>query len=825
MNAFDQVDWGWNMKLTCNSHDIPGYPRLSAIALAIFLLLSASVAAASSAYVRVNQAGYETGNSPFHAYLMSTVPESGARFKVVNSEGHVVYESAIGALLGTWSNSTKLVYDVYALDFSAAGGDVYTISVEGPATATSPQFAVDAPDVLYPGLLLNTLWFYETERDGPDYIPNALRTAPGHQNDKNTTVYDTPPLNSNDLIITTGTPLTPTGAVIDGDGGWWDAGDYMKYVETISYTTALMEIGVRDFPNQMGPNAPQNPAAPPVSVSYSGNADGAPTSSDFSKEAQFGFAWLMEMWDDTSKTLYYQVDNSQDWKNFPNLETEYDIWTLPQAADDYKHCTTDYFYICYRPGFIAAPAGSQISPNLAGRMAAAFAEYYQLYRTTDPTTAKQALRNAEDIFALANTSLPDPAKSVNGGSCPSDCLLTIMPFDGYPENVWDDDMELGATELYFALVSAQEKLPAGLPVSDPEKYLADAAHYASRYITKIYDTGNEDTLNLYDVSGLAHFELYRALGMAGDPRGLAVNQRTMLKALKNQLGVAITQSGKDAWGFGIPWQYGDTTSHGAGLAVMASELYYLTSSNGYNSHAQNWLGNIFGGNSWGSSFIVGDGTTFPNCIQHQVANLVGALDGTSGGTPILWGAASEGPASAATSGTLPGMKLCPANGVDTFKIFNGNDGKYNRSEVAVYRDNVQSYSTTEPAVDLTSTSFLMFSWRIAGRPSFWTSVILSAHPRTISRGGRDSVARLTVTVKSSGAGAPRGSVRFYLDSASGQLLGEASLRDCSQSTSTARLRVRASDLRFGANHVVAYFSGDGNDGPSASFPVSVRVKE
>ena len=400
-----------------------------------------------------------------------------------------------------------------------------------------------------------------------------------------------------------------------------------------------------------------------------------------------------------------------------------------------------------------------------------------------------------------------------------------MPFDGYPENVWDDDMELGATELYFALRSAQEKLPAGLPVSDPEKYLADAAHYAARYITKIYDTGNEDTLNLYDVSGLAHFELYRALGMAGDPRGLAVNQRTMLKALKNQLGVAITQSGKDAWGFGIPWQYGDTTSHGAGLAVMASELYYLTSSNGYNSRAQNWLGNIFGGNSWGSSFIVGDGTTFPNCIQHQVANLAGALDGTSGGTPILWGAASEGPASAATSGTLPGMKLCPANGVDTFKIFNGNDGKYNRSQVAVYRDNVQSYSTTEPAVDLTSTSFLMFSWRIAGRPSFWTSSIVSVHPRSVSRGGRDSVARLTVTVKSTGPGAPRGSVRFYLDSASGQLLGEASLRDRSQSTSTARLRVRASDLRFGVNHIVAYFSGDGNDGPSASFPVSVRVKE
>jgi endoglucanase len=39
---------------------------------------------------------------------------------------------------------------------------------------------------------------------------------------------------------------------IDAASGWWDAGDYMKYVETVSYTTALMEIGIRDFPNQMG---------------------------------------------------------------------------------------------------------------------------------------------------------------------------------------------------------------------------------------------------------------------------------------------------------------------------------------------------------------------------------------------------------------------------------------------------------------------------------------------------------------------------------------------------------------------------------------------
>jgi hypothetical protein len=59
------------------------------------------------------------------------------------------------------------------------------------------------------------------------------------------------------------------------------------------------------------------------------------------------------------------------------------------------------------------------------------------------------------------------------------------------------------------------------------------------------------------------------------------------------------------------------------------------------------------------------------------------------------------------------MILCPANGVDPFKKFNGNGGAFDPSQNAVYQDNVQSFSTTEPAIDLTATSFLMWSWRMA----------------------------------------------------------------------------------------------------------------
>jgi endoglucanase len=147
---------------------------------------------------------------------------------------------------------------------------------------------------------------------------------------------------------------------------------------------------------------------------------------------------------------------------------------------------------------------------------------------------------------------------------------------------------------------------------------------------------------------------------------------------------------------------------------MASELYYLTGTSGYNTYAQHWLANVLGTNAWGVSFIVGDGTTFPNCLQHQVANLAGAFNGSSGGTPILWGAVVEGPNGAATRGAVSGMIACPAKGTDTSAIFNGNDS--GASGTAEFRDTMQSYSNSEPAIDLTASSFLAFSWRLAGTP-------------------------------------------------------------------------------------------------------------
>ena len=61
----------------------------------------------------------------------------------------------------------------------------------------SPAFRIDTPRQLYATAMANSLSFYQNERDGPDFIPSALRTAPGHLNDENAMTYLIPDVNSN----------------------------------------------------------------------------------------------------------------------------------------------------------------------------------------------------------------------------------------------------------------------------------------------------------------------------------------------------------------------------------------------------------------------------------------------------------------------------------------------------------------------------------------------------------------------------------------------------------------------------------------------------
>jgi endoglucanase len=420
------------------------------------LTTAAARAATATAFVRVDQLGYTGASQAKRAYLMASAPETGAMFSVKDGSGAVVYSAPVSADLGKWSPSYP---HVYAIDFSqVTASGTYVITVTGPVAAASPGFRIDTGPGLYSGALANSLSFYQNERDGPDFIASALRTAPGHLNDQNAMTYLTPNANSSGHFKG---DLTPLGVTVNAAGGWWDAGDYLKFVQTTSYTADLLLLGVRDFPNQMG----------------AGSA-----TSDFTAEAKFGADWLLRMWDDPTRTFYYQVGIGEG-----NSATagDHDIWRLPQADDTYGGTDPRYRYIRSRPVFRAGPPGSPISPNLAGRDAAALAEAFQVFKASDPAFAARCLLAAEHIFDLANTA-------------PGGNLLTVIPFSFYPETEWRDDLELGAAELYFAVAGGG--LPAGMPHTDPLFYLGRAAHWANAYITGPNDAA--DTLNLYDTDRL-----------------------------------------------------------------------------------------------------------------------------------------------------------------------------------------------------------------------------------------------------------------------------------------------------------------------------------
>jgi hypothetical protein len=611
-----------------------------------------------SAYVRVNQVGYISGETK-RAILMATGSESGATFNVINTaNGHSVYSAPIGASQGSWSSAFP---DTYLLDLTQVQTrGSYTIQVDGPIAASSPTFKIDTGANLYSALLPNALFFYLAQRDGPDVNPAVMSRRPSHLTDQQASIYSTP-IYKNDVLQSN---LNKIGGPIDVSGGWFDAGDYVKFVETASYTDAVMLFAARQYPSL-----------------FTGG------SADFNNEGKYGLDWLRKMWDNTSKTLYYQVSIGDG--NGKTILGDHDFWRLPQADDRLNVKPGDpAYYVKYRPVFRAGPAGSSISPNLAGRLAADFGLCYQLYHNSNPTYAAQCLASGENIFDLAKTS------SVGQ-------LLTAAEYDYYPEVEWRDDLELGATELYFA--TATGKLPPGLPHTDPMYYLQKAAHWARQYMLSPND--GTDSLNLYDVSGLAHYELSHAIAQAGNPGNLEVTRGDLLNDLRHQLVNGTTQAAHDPFGLGIAYGGQDASPHALGYALEVQFYDQLAGVSIYKTFGltqRNW---VLGDNAWGSSFIVGAGSTFPYCMQHQVANLAGSLDGTP---PIVLGATVDGPNATASFqglGLQSGMRKCPPAGGDAFKNFS--------SKGARYVDNVADWPSVEPSDDYTALGILVFAQQVS----------------------------------------------------------------------------------------------------------------
>jgi endoglucanase len=594
-------------------------------------------------HVRVDQVGYATGEAK-RAFLLAEAPTGGARFAVVDAGGRTVLSGRVGPRTGGWNGRYRAVHRI---DFSGLRRPGrYRIVVDGLA-APSPAFRVASRRALFRGLVADTVRFFQVQRDGA-HVPRQLDRKASHLTDRHATVYATPVFEGDGGDVPAA-PLRPIGGPVDVEGGWFDAGDFVKFTHATAYSVAELLVVQRGLHRR---------------------------SRALAAEARHGLRWLDKVWDERHRVLYAQVGLGTGSERF-GFVGDHDVWRLPEADDALSVRPGDAeYFIKYRPVFRAAPPGARISPNLAGRVAAAFALGAQVEAGHDRRRARALLHEAASVFALAKTTRVGE-------------LVTAFPHAYYPEDSWEDDMEFGAVELALAARRLGDRRAAG--------WLRAATHWASRYL----GSDHRDALNLYDTSALAHADLVRALRRHRHGPGLEVGRRRLLADLRRQLESGAGPARTEPFGSAVDVTQFDAATRTFGYAATARLYRRLTGDPAYDAFGtaqRNWA---LGANAWGTTFVIGEGTVFPHCPQHQVANLAGSL---TGGRRVLVGAVVNGPNGAENFediGIPDGARACPVDGRKRFAAVDRPDARF--------LDDVRAWPSVEPAIDFTSTGMLAFA--------------------------------------------------------------------------------------------------------------------
>ena len=276
--------------------------------------------------------------------------------------------------------------------------------------------------------------------------------------------------------------------------------------------------------------------------------------SNFTHEAAFGLDFLHRMWDDRTRTLYYQVGVG---RRTHRTVGDHDIWRLPQADDRYGGTEPALPLHPPPPRLARRAARLAISPNLAGRLAAAFALCYQVFRRSTALRSRaDACSPREHVFDLADTA--------PNGSTSSPLHARLL--SGEPS---------GATISSSARSSSTTRsrwpgAASGLPHADPGSTCRLAAHWAHAYITRAArrrrhaqpvrrQPGSPTTTCTAPSPGT-------------DSAASRRPARLCSPTSKRQLAGAIRQAHRDPFGFGFAWAQCDTTTHGAGPSVTASEV-------------------------------------------------------------------------------------------------------------------------------------------------------------------------------------------------------------------------------------------------------------
>jgi len=439
------------------AHRATQRPARRPAALLAALLLASGAAAAATPAVKLNQLGFLPASQKL-AVVVAGPATSATRFSVVDAaSGKQVFEGSLGAA-ATWDASGE---NVRLADFSAlrAPGS-YRIRVAGLPDSVPFPVAADA----YRELDAGAVRAFTLNRASIALTPavaGAYARPAGH------------PDTRVEVHPSAASAKRPAGTVISSPKGWYDAGDYNKYIVNSGISTYTLLAAYEHFPGWFDKLALRLPE--------SGN--GVP---DLLNEALWNLDWMITMQDPEDGGVYHKLTN----KSFDGM-------VMPDKATGPRYvvqkntaATLDFAATMAAASRILAPFDKQQPGRSARYLAAAEAAWawakahpdvlYQ--QPADILTGGYGDKRVDDEFAWAAAELfATTGKDVYRAPA----LAAMNPATGNADQTepgWADVRMLG----WITLAQHRARLGAGDAKAVSGPLLANADKLAARWQASPY---------------------------------------------------------------------------------------------------------------------------------------------------------------------------------------------------------------------------------------------------------------------------------------------------------------------------------------------------
>jgi endoglucanase len=414
-------------------------PRQGALLLGCLVLL-ASASGAASAAIKMNGLGFLPASQKLA--VVTGAGAQGDTFTVVDAaSGKTVYQGRLGAPT-TWDASGETVRLADFSEVHAPGS--YKLRIAGQGDSAAFPVAADA----YRALDAGAIKAYYYQRTG---IPIEARyagvyaRAMGHP-DTHVLVH-----------ASAASKERPAGTVISSPKGWYDAGDYNKYIVNSGISTYTLLEAYEQFPAYFDGVA--------LNIPESGN--GLP---DVLNEALWNIDWMATMQDPNDGGVYHKLTNLQ-----------FDPFVMPDKATGPRYvvqkstaAALDFAAVMAVASRVLAPFDKQ-SPGRSQRYLAqaekawtwALAHPDAVYKQpADVGTGDYGDNKLDDEFSWAATEL-----LIATGK---DAYRERAMASGTPRGLapgWADVRQLG----WISLVQQGDHLPKGVDAGAARKQILAAA--------------------------------------------------------------------------------------------------------------------------------------------------------------------------------------------------------------------------------------------------------------------------------------------------------------------------------------------------------------